>query len=308
MLSLNSSTSGHKDDRIWHLAWSHCGKFIATCSADKTIKLWNTACEPLGCIATLDDAHSRTVRACEFSPDGELIASASFDGTVIIWECGNISKTSWDQIASLEGHENEVKSVAWNKRGNYLATCGRDKRVWVWERLHEAEFECVCVLEGHSQDVKFVRWHPNLDVLYSASYDDTVKVWDEHGEGEDWYCSDTLAAHSSTVWGVALSPTGDHMVSCSADCSAILWRRERAEEGAAGETEHRRCAVLRDVHTYAILSLDWNPAAPYVATCAQDNSIVVLHAVGTETSSGAETLAVCCTRADAHGNDINCVR
>ena len=177
---------GHEEDtRVWHAAWSNNGKFLATCGEDKTIRIWTTSfgCEwtdensRIECIATLEEAQARTVRSCEWSPDDRMIASASFDGTVVVWETQSSGMTVWDQIATLEGHDNEVKSVAWCPHGQWLASCGRDKRVWIWEMVHGTEFECVAMLEGHTQDVKFVRWHPTAPaMLLSASYDDTIKV------------------------------------------------------------------------------------------------------------------------------------
>ena len=139
----------------------------------------------------------------------------------------------------MEGHENEVKSCAWSPSGSLLATCGRDKSVWIWEVHPGHDFECVAVLNGHTQDVKQVVWHPAEDALVSVSYDDSIKVWTEDPGGDDWSCAQTLTkeegGHVSTVWCASFEPTpskangfgGTHsrrLATCSDDRTIAIWR------------------------------------------------------------------------------------
>lgn len=52
--------AGHTE-RVWHCAWSPSGTELATCSADKTIKIWGADAGAWVHRHTLDDVHERTM-------------------------------------------------------------------------------------------------------------------------------------------------------------------------------------------------------------------------------------------------------
>lgn len=203
-LQLLAELRGHTN-RVWTVAWSPSGKYLASCGGDKTIRIWSKDASDDSkwvCTSVLDGVHTRTVRCVAWSPCGTKIASSGFDGQVGIWEY-DTDDAEWQCIAALEGHQNEVKWVSWSNDGSLIATCSRDKTACIWEADASRDFDCVSWLHGHSQDVKYAMWSTfGENVLLTASYDNSIKVWTE--EDDDWYCTETLSEHTSTVWQLAM--------------------------------------------------------------------------------------------------------
>ena len=139
--------SGH-EERAWHIAWNPAKPLLASCSADKSVRLYHyrpsttntddSQTVDFSHITTIHTGHTKTVRAIAWAPSGESLATASFDANVGIWEQDPPGEEGggggeWECASLLEGHETECKSVAYSCSGTLLASCSRDKTVWVWE-------------------------------------------------------------------------------------------------------------------------------------------------------------------------------
>ena len=113
---------GH-DAVVWQVAFSPDGRHLASCSVDRTVKLWRMPEAVLAQTLT----HPEGVTALAFSPDGQRLASGSYDRVVRVWRLpdGALEK-------ELKGHEGTVWSVAFSPDGARLATAGYDNTVILW--------------------------------------------------------------------------------------------------------------------------------------------------------------------------------
>jgi cytosolic iron-sulfur protein assembly protein CIAO1 len=115
----------------WSADFSRDGQWLAVCygSPDPCVRMWKCADDSRQWTlhSTLDGVHPRTIRCVAFCPLAKsyIFAAASFDASVSIWEFSSTGE--WECTTQLEGHDHEVKAVAWNATGSLLATCGRDK-------------------------------------------------------------------------------------------------------------------------------------------------------------------------------------
>jgi WD40 repeat protein len=90
------------------------------------LKLWRVSDGAL--LRTITNAHSDTIFALDFSPDGQWLASAGADRFARVWNV-----TNGALVKAFEGHTHHVVGVSWRRDGRVLATAGADRVVKIWD-------------------------------------------------------------------------------------------------------------------------------------------------------------------------------
>ena len=215
---------------IWTLHVHPDGRSMATGSADKSAKFYNFEViqeEIPGTKRTTPRfklAHTRTLKVADdilslrFSPDSRLLALSLLDNTVKVFFVDSLKL-----FLNLYGHKLPVLNMDISYDSKLIVTCSADKNVRVWG----LDFgDCHKAFFAHQDSIMQVAFVPhnqdgNGHNFFSASKDRIIKYWD----GDKFEQIQKLEGHHGEIWALAVSRTGEFLISASHDKSIRVWNQ-----------------------------------------------------------------------------------
>ena len=233
---------------VMSLAFSADGGVLAVGGSDGVVRVFIVSAGS-GPVKKMSlTGHSGAVNCVALCPSGEMISSASDDGSVRIWTRDGEHK------ATLNGHTDEVFSVAFSPDGKTLASAGKDRTVRIWTNDGEHKR----TLTGHLAQVNCVAFSPDGETLASGCHFGSIHLWT--GENEE---KETFTGHSSWVTHLAFSPDSQTLASASFDGSVRLWNRK-------GENKETLTSLSPRVQAVA-----WSLDGKLLATANKDGTVII---------------------------------
>ncbi len=147
--TVNDNDIGHTNS-VMDAAFSHNGTFLASCSKDNTVKVWNATSG-----AKLRDVNLNSqVHSISWSPDDAQIAAGLVNGSVVVFNLSDPAVRYWLK----ESHVGRVNSVSWSEARGEIASGASDPKAKVWNQTSRTER---LNLSMHFNSVYSIEWSSN---------------------------------------------------------------------------------------------------------------------------------------------------
>lgn len=190
---------------------------------------------------------------------GNILASCSYDGKVLIWkeQQGQGSSGGWIKIKEHTLHTASVNSVSWapHELGSILACASSDGKLSVLTFKNDGQWDAD-IFNGHAIGCNAVSWAPavvpgslitpqqpqvapgqtpqlnstTVKRFASAGCDNLVKIWGYREDSQSWVEEETLEGHTDWVRDVAWAPNiglpRSYIATASQDKSVLIWTKD----------------------------------------------------------------------------------
>ncbi len=237
------------------------------------------------------------ISSLAWSPDGKLVALGAFQ------EVRLIDSATSQTVATLTGHAEQVRAVAFSPDGALIAAAGglpgQKGEIKLWNAASRTLLQTI---SGHRDCIYAAVFSPDGKTLATASYDKLIELWDTTTGKE----LRTLKDHIDAIYALVFSPDGTRLISASADRSIKVWNPTTGERlytmsepidglnalaispkgdlvAAGGLDKNIRIwqlgptsATLKSTliaHEDSILQLSWSPDGSTLVSSAADRTI-----------------------------------
>ncbi|MEU6069571.1 AAA family ATPase [Streptomyces sp. NPDC047082] len=209
--------------------------------------------------------HTGAVYLTTFSPNGHVLATASYDRTVRLWDVTDPTRPK-PLGKPLTGHTSWVSTAVFSPDGHTLASASDDGTIRLWDVRDPAHPRALgAPLTGHGGTIYLLAFSPDGRTLASANEDHAVRLWDVHAPARPTVLS-TLTGHTGAVRSVAFSPDGRTLAAGGDDNTILLWNT----------ADPRRPAPIGTPltgHTATVHSVAFSPDGRTLASGSADDTI-----------------------------------
>ncbi len=203
--------------------------------------------------------HNGVIMAVSFSPDGKIIASASFDKTIKLWQV-----STGKLITTLEGHQERLWSLRFSPDGKTLASSSYDSTIKLW---NVADGTLKKTIFGHNKtQVRSVDFSPDGKLLASSDSHGWIKLWN----AKDGTLIKSIPAHRTKkgrswwVTAIKFNRDGKILASTSSDKTVKLWELENGSLNLL--------KILKG-HRGNVRTVDFHPNNNYLASAGADGMV-----------------------------------